>query len=320
MIKKLFICFSFFSGVFGLQAQVKKRVVLEHFSNTESLECAEKNRTILGVLSEHREVIHLTFYPSNLSNKCYFYTQNPSEYDGRSHYNRVMKHAPGLVLNGRLLSDSAVENATFDTLENEFSPVAVYVKVQQITPDSFSIAAAMRAYDTIRVDLGRLFIGIVEDTVWHQTTNGEAYHVSVVRAALTPVRGTTLQTQWKPGDSITYYYGFKHFGSWNERRLKAVAILQRADTKEVWNAASKYLFGETLATKDLSRPSLHCFPNPVTETLHFDEKYPEKDLAIFNAQGLKMGAIPAKSATFHVGHLPVGIYFIESVGKIMVIR
>ena len=88
-------------------AQVPKKVIVEHFTNTKCSVCASRNPGFYTNLNAQSGVIHLAIHPSSPYAACVLSMHNPVENDGRTNYYSIYGGTPRLVIQGTVISSSA---------------------------------------------------------------------------------------------------------------------------------------------------------------------------------------------------------------------
>jgi hypothetical protein len=102
---KIFSILFFVSSI--TLAQVPKKVVVEHFTNTRCSVCASRNPGFYNNYKTQAGVIHLAIHPSSPYAACVLSQHNPVENDARTNYYGVYGGTPVLVIQGVVISTSA---------------------------------------------------------------------------------------------------------------------------------------------------------------------------------------------------------------------
>ena len=87
-------------------AQVPKKVVVEHFTNTRCSICASKNPGFYQNLKNHPEILHMSVHPSSPYSNCQLNNHNPSENDDRTKYYNQYGATPRFTIQGNNVSGS----------------------------------------------------------------------------------------------------------------------------------------------------------------------------------------------------------------------
>ena len=110
--------FLFLSDV--ANAQSKRYILLEHFTNTECTDCKTKNEQFYNSILANNlaDAIHISYYAPYPSDNSFFHSQNASDYTAASDYYGISS-TPQMVMNGKLLPEGSnlIEQSTI----NEFT-------------------------------------------------------------------------------------------------------------------------------------------------------------------------------------------------------
>ena len=85
-------------------SQVPKKVVVEHFTNTNCSICASRNPGFYTNLHNQTGILHLAVHPSSPYPNCLLYQQNGTANDARTNYYGIYGSTPRLVINGNVIS------------------------------------------------------------------------------------------------------------------------------------------------------------------------------------------------------------------------
>lgn len=316
LLKKLplYLSILFLSALTSLSAQVEKKVVVEHFTNSVCSICANRNPDFFANLDNHPDVLHIAIHPSSPYSSCLFNNNNPEENDARTNYYGIYGSTPKLVVQGENIAVNADygDAEIFAPYLGETSPVSIDI----FQLDDFE--TGLSADITIRVeaenDLGELdlFVALVEDTVFYDAPNGEEMHFNVFRKRLFADFGT-LPLPDNIGESLTIPMEELDTEEWDKDRLTIIAILQRTDTKEVIQAAQTegFLFSSTNDLPILQ--NVNISPNPVQNQLNITlDSNTETELNLIDLTGRTVSTSIFQSATqINTSELAKGIYFVE---------
>lgn len=316
MLKKLsfFLTVGFLAALTSLSAQVEKKVIVEHFTNSRCSVCASRNPGFFTNLESHPNVLHIAIHPSSPYSNCLLNNNNPEENDARTNYYGIYGSTPKLVIQG----ETVAVNENYGSAEifapylNETSPVSM--NIVQITDGEtgvkdFNLEIKTEAENDLS-DL-ELFVALVEDTVFYDAPNGEDLHFNVFRKRLIPTDNSVELPA--VGEILSFNSEFEVEDNWNGDRLFVIAILQRADTKEVIQAAET---SENLETRTSNLPILQnveIFPNPVQNNLQVSVvSDTETNFRLLDVTGKLLAVGIFQSQTqLDMSGLTRGIYFIE---------
>ncbi len=307
------IGFSMFAHL--IDAQVPKKVIVEHFTNSRCSICANRNPGFFNNLIQHPDVLHISMFPSSPYPNCAFSLQNPTENDGRTNYYNVYGSTPVFVIQGQVISQSAnyASASLFTPFIGQSSPVSIHVNQLQNT-DSLITVISIKTEAIHTLGNLSLFAAITEDTVFYASPNGETEHYNVHRKSLFGNSGLTITIPNSVGDSVVFRKAVSTNLIWNQARLKSLVILQESDTKSVVQAAESYGNGEIpTGLMNQSNMDFQVFPNP-TETI-LTIRIKEENVQhyfLFNSLGQiqKSGSLN-KEMQLNFSNLPHGIYFLK---------
>ncbi len=317
LLKKLplYLTIFFLSALTSLSAQVEKKVVVEHFTNSVCGVCANRNPDFFANLDNHPDVLHIAIHPSSPYSTCFLNNNNPEENDARTNYYGIYGSTPKLVIQG----ENIAVNANYGDAEifapylGETSPVSIDIwhvnDVETGTSGSVKITVEEES------DLGELelFVALVEDTVFYDAPNGENMHFNVFRKNLY-TEGNTFILPQNVGDSFQESIVSDIYSDeWATERLSILAIVQRVDTKEVIQAKLSNEFGVS-GTNDLPiLQNVNISPNPVQNQLNISlESNVDTELSIIDLSGRTISTSTFQNETqINTSELAKGVYFVE---------
>jgi hypothetical protein len=307
------IGFTLFANLIG--AQVPKKIVVEHFTNSRCSICANRNPGFFDNLNQHPDVLHISMYPSSPYPNCFFSLQNANENDGRTNYYQVYGSTPVFVIQGQVISQSANYSsaALFTPYLNQTSPISIQVEQVQTTD---SIISTISVKTEANNSLGELVIfgAITEDTVFYASPNGETEHYNVHRKSLYGDSGIPISIPSTIGDSVTLRKAIVKNSNWNSTRLKTVIIVQESTTKTVVQAAESETNNEIPTGQlNLATTKIVVYPNPVESLLticgietNMQNYYLINSTGIIQKQG-----IMNQETKLDFTDLPHGIYLLK---------
>ncbi|PBQ30462.1 hypothetical protein CNR22_01330 [Sphingobacteriaceae bacterium] len=234
-MKNVFRYFLAFVCSLSLTAQVPKKIVVEHFTNTRCSICAGKNPGFYTNLSSHPEVLHLAIHPSAPYPACVLNQHNVQENDSRTNYYGIYGGTPNLIINGELIPTSVnfSSDALFAPYENLLSPLSIRIEQVKYANDSLRAKLIIKTVASHTLTNLILFVALAEDTVFYNAPNGENVHHDVFRKSLTGAVGISFSVASAVGDSVTYSKSSAANSAWNFSRINTLAILQDATTKSL---------------------------------------------------------------------------------------
>ncbi|UPT68492.1 MAG: T9SS type A sorting domain-containing protein [Sphingobacteriales bacterium JAD_PAG50586_3] len=272
-MKHFFIAALFFSCS-ALVAQVPKKIIVEHFTNTKCSICASKNPGFYTNLSNHPGVLHLAIHPSSPYTACLLSQQSLADSDARTNYYGLYGSTPKFVINGADIPTSTnyASAELFNPFEGQTSPLSISIKQYKYGNDSIKSTITIKAIAAHSYTNLKLFAALAEDTINYTSQNGETRHYDVFRKALWGAEGTTIAAPANIGDSVVYTTRTAANPVWNFSRIYTLALLQLDDTKEVVQAeaipATQQNNDVATTINDLPVLEANIFPNPTKGLLN----------------------------------------------------
>lgn len=316
-----------------LTAQVPKKIMVEHFTNTKCSICAARNPGLYANLNNQQEALHLSIYPSAPYSGCLLYQQNPTENDARTNYYGVYGSTPRLVVNGTVVSPQAdyTANSLFAPYKAQTSPISLRVVQLKFGSDSLRSSIIIKKVAAEQLTSASLFVALAEDTVFYTGSNGEPYHYDVMRKSLSPVNGKTVALPLNIGDSLVYTFSAITTPLWNFKRIYTLAILQETTSKNLIQAEKYTGEGSITGLNAMNTTDeFMLYPNPASNYLLLHNPMMEAYFQIKNSTGLLVFSVrlPAGRHTLELKQLESGIYFVNRLSdgkpgvakKLMVLR
>lgn len=318
MLNKIFFLILCFLFMEGLQAQVEKTVIVEHFTNTRCGICASRNPDFFENLNNHPNVLHLAVHPSSPYSTCLLNNNNPAENDARTNYYGIYGSTPKLVVQGEQVSVSQNygDAAIFASYLNQSSPASISITQSK---NESTISVSVTITTEAENDLGdlQLYVAVAEDTVFYEAPNGEDLHFNVLRKRLSAENGTALNLPTEVGSSLTFDYSFSEIVDWEIDRLFTTVILQEAGNKSVVQSAATtpeqndVVINSISATEHLQ--GVQIFPNPTSGIVQVSLL---SDLETYFTLSDISGKIWRRATFFNqtdldLSTLQAGIYFVE---------
>ncbi|MCA6364119.1 MAG: T9SS type A sorting domain-containing protein [Bacteroidetes bacterium] len=238
----------------SLSAQVPKKVVVEHFTNTLCSVCASRNPGFNTNLNNQSGVIRLSVHPSSPYSACVLNQHNVADNDGRTNYYSIYGSTPRLVIQGTNIATSANYSASslFTPYIGQTSPASIRIVQTRFGNDSIRAEIIVKTEAAHTLGNLQLFVALAEDTVFYNAPNGEIRHYNVLRKALSGTSGVSLNLPANIGDSVVFTFSSANNPAWNFMRINTFAILQQSASKAVVQA--EYY------------PAQNTSPNSVAET------------------------------------------------------
>lgn len=290
-MKHFFIAALFFTCS-TLVAQVPKKIIVEHFTNTKCSICASKNPGFYTNLSNHPGVLHLAIHPSSPYTTCLLSQQSLADSDARTNYYGLYGSTPKFVINGTDIPTSTnyASAQLFTPFQGQTSPISISIKQYKYGNDSIKSAITIKAVAAHSYTNLKLFAALAEDTINYTSQNGETRHYDVFRKALWGAGGTTIAAPANIGDSAVYTTTTAANPVWDFSRIYTLALLQLDDTKDVVQAEAIPATQQDadVATSINNLPVLETsiFPNPTKGLLNIQVATTGLiNLAVISAEG-----------------------------------
>lgn len=218
-------------------AQVDRRVVVEHFTNTRCGICASRNPAFNVNMANHPEVLRLTIHPSRPYSSCELHKHNSADNDARTNFYDILGGTPRLVIQGDVVSSGANYGsaAIFDAYEETTTPYDIKVEMLKRTSDSLTARVVIRKVaDDARSSLF-LYTPAVEDTLQFNAPNGEKEHYNVLRKILF---NNSIVAPVNIEDSLEVMVRTEMHSDWVSNNMTVIAIAQDEGSKEILQAAN----------------------------------------------------------------------------------
>lgn len=223
----------------ALTAQTDRKVVIEHFTNTNCPICGSRNPGLFTNLDNNGEgVIHVSYYPSSPYSDCKLNNHNKKENDDRTKYYGLYGGTPQIAIQGESKRGASFTNSSlFDAYKDQMS--SFELEVAQIkTEEKIEVSIVITAAEDNSVGNMNLVALMVEDTVFYKGRNSEREHFNVFRKSLAGIEGESQMLPSSKGESIAIEYSTSNHNDWDVNRMYAVVFLQDPMSKEVHQAAT----------------------------------------------------------------------------------
>ncbi|MDI9319251.1 MAG: T9SS type A sorting domain-containing protein [Phycisphaerales bacterium] len=301
-----------------LSAQVVKKIVVEHFTNTNCSVCGSRNPSFYTNLTSQANFVHLAVHPSAPYSDCKLSLQNSLANDERTKYYGVYGSTPRLVINGAVISSSASysDSILFTPYKSLLSPATIRIVQKKFAADSIRSSVIIKTEATHSLGSLSLFVALAEDTVFYIGRNGETKHFDVFRKSLTATIGNSFTLPAKVGDSVVLSFSSDINSIWDFNRIYTMAILQETSTKSLVQAEvsnAKDGLGTT-AIRSFSQLKASIYPNPSDEIITIrmeDDKESVISLLDMNGKLLRQYHKVIAEININIAALQPAIYFIQ---------
>lgn len=242
--------------------QPERKVFLEHFSNTNCLNCATLNPSFYDVLNQNPNLIQITYHLGLPDSIGFFYEQNIEDNSAIQNFYGVTE-VPSLYINGNFINDSP-NILTQNTLnqiygQNLTSPfIFNSFKVEEQTNGSFKVTLIIGTEAQPAEGSYNLRMAVVESEINEATNNGESLHINVMRKMLDGFEGRIF-TPPTVGNRTLLNYSFNIESEWQKENLFVIGWIQNVDTKEIVTSESSKNFAAPLQSSITELINVSCF-------------------------------------------------------------
>lgn len=301
-------------------AQVPKKVMVEHFTNTYCSVCGSRNPGFYTNLGNHPDILHVSIHGSVPYSQCILYQQNPTSSNAR-----VLKYSvvatPTLIINGIAIPGGNNYSAPslFTPFTGQTTPISIRMEQQKYGTDSMKVRVVVKTEAAHSLGMQELWVGVAEDTVFYSAPNGESEHLDVFREQLDLM---TLTLPANVGDSLVYDYTVNANANWDFSRMFAFAVLQNANNNSVTQAEATSPSTQNVISsihniglKELEGVSM--FPNPTSGNLTVSlEDAQQTMVRLFTLSGALLSQKTFNSqTTIDLQELSAGIYLVQLVNE-----
>ncbi|MGB1038957.1 MAG: hypothetical protein ACPGYY_09945, partial [Bacteroidia bacterium] len=214
-------------------AQVKRKILVEHFTNTYCGICSSRNPGLYSNLDNNPDVLHLAIHPSKPYRICELYLHNASENDERTNYYGLFGSTPRIAIQGNVISAGTNygSNSIFTSYKDQMSPFDVSVTTTKSDEDSLTAKIVITAQESNSIGSLNLYVPAVEDTVFFNAPNGENEHYDVFRKVIINEAISNLPST--VGDSIVFTARTEKHADWDKSQMYIMALLQDATSKSI---------------------------------------------------------------------------------------
>jgi len=251
-------------------SQAPKKIIVEHFTNSNCGSCGSRNPGFYSNLSNQPGVLHLAVHPSSPYASCLLYQQNATENDARTNYYGIYGGTPRLVINGAVIPAGAnySSSSIFTPYQSQTTPANIRIVQEKLGSDSIHSTIIIKTEASHSLGGLSLFVALAEDTVFHTGTNGETRHYDVFRKSLTETSGIAVTLPAIVGDSISFSFSSASNSIWNFSRIYTLAILQETLSKNLVQVEAVSASDGTIILgineEFASELLVNVFPNPVS--------------------------------------------------------
>lgn len=314
-MKKIIVSLLSLSSTAFSIAQVPLNSVVESFTNTQCSACASRNPGFHSNVVAHPSITLLTVNPSAPYAGCILSKQNKVDNDDRTKFYSIFGGTPRIVVNGDVVSASTSYSAAsvLSPYVGLMSPIELKIMQTNYGMDSIKAKVIIKKVAATASD-ARLFIGLVEDTIFVNGGNGELRHYNVLRKSLTGAIPESVSLAMLPiGDSVTMEMTGTAASFWDMKRMFAMAILHENSTNKIVQSAKTSPMKTASIANVANTLEFDYSPNPATNTLKITAASQESiTYQLYNMLGLSVVQNSFTSNTsINVANLPSGFYILK---------
>ncbi len=304
-------------------AQVPKKVVVEHFTNTRCSICASRNPGFYTNLSNHPDVLHVSVHPSSPYSSCVLNNHNPVENDDRTKYYGQYGSTPKFTIQGNNVPSSQnTSNASlFTPYTGQTSEASISVSHDKSSGSDIEVNVSIKTEASHSYGNLRMFVALVEDTVAYAAPNGENEHYDVFRKSMTDIEGDVVNLPANVGDSLTFTFTESVNSDWSLNRMYALVILQEESNKAVVQSGASMSepTGNPVGIAESKEfEEIKIYPNPASNDLNLYLPNKVNEISLNSITGEVVYAdiqIQSGNHTIDVSDLTKGIYFLQIINR-----
>lgn len=306
------ILFGFISA--EAQNSVSKKIFVEQFSNTKCPVCANRIPPFKAEMTPYAEHIeYISFFIAAPYPTCELYLANTTGSTARADSYGI-PGSPTIHVNGTRVNQGnpIVSSSYYEERIGEQSSVEMNLFFDAQTGQT---ELTIKNHEVINGQNWAAFVFLVEKEVNAGTLNNYTVHHNVFRQNISPASGQPISfTQSE--DEQRFDFNVNINTSWDRSKLKAVAVIQNTESKEVLNATNSDDFISSNKENNITS-YLTVYPNP-SQTGEFFVKnlysFGKGEINILSSSGNIISTIATEKGfdqRLNLNHLPSGIYFLK---------
>jgi hypothetical protein len=290
-------------------AQVERKVVIEHFTNTRCSVCAARNPAFYTTLESYPDVLHIAYHPSSPYPTCIFNLHNTLENDGRAYFYGVYGGTPRVVIQGDVIpvQNPLISAEQIDSYVGGTSDYSVTLTNEKVSENNYKIDMEIKREAGTEWQTIQAWVGLAEKEINYDAPNGETLHHDVFRKWA--FKDTVSVNP--AGSSRTWQFAYQMDPVWVEGEMFAYVILQDMNTQKVLQSASSLDTPSGIHKADIVQLSNVLYPNPSNGKVSVRPEMLEKftQAEIFSLTGNKIGTY-TDLGLIDISGLHNGMYFV----------
>ncbi len=293
---------------FSLGAQVEKKVIIEHFTNTKCGICASKNPALYETLGDYPQLLHIAYHPSAPYSACIFSMHNPVENDERANYYNVFGGTPRAVIEGVALpiQTPLVRTANIEMQLGMTSDFKVTIDNTQVSGDNYKVTVEIERVSLTHSEEILVYIALAEEEIAYNAPNGETMHYDVFRKKLHEETIDLVSV----GSVENIVLDYSMHPDWNPDQIYAYIVINSMISDEVLQAESSLTSIAGIGNNSVVEVKNILYPNPASTTLNIKTEYIEviKKIELYSILGNKVKEF-YPNEIMNISDLTEGIYF-----------
>ena len=250
----------------NLHAQNERILLFECFTNTGCAPCASQNPALDALISNNADrVAAIKYHMSWPSANDPMYLHNTVDNNSRRGIYEV-NSVPHTVVDGIRFGD--MPSGLNQTMVNNWlsieSPIEMRLEYVVDAAANTIIVHVMGRASTAVSGPVRLYVGVIESEIHFASapgSNGERDFYSVMKKLLPKGAGTLLGESLEEGDYFAYSFSWELANIYDMSQLDAIAWVQNASTKEVYQACHSSESFEPYFTNDAAVTNISDMKN-----------------------------------------------------------
>ncbi|HEY9115410.1 MAG TPA: T9SS type A sorting domain-containing protein [Bacteroidales bacterium] len=294
-------------------AQVERKVVIEHFTNSRCSICAARNPAFYTTLEAYPDVLHIAYHPSSPYPTCIFNQHNPIENDGRTYFYGIYGGTPRVVIQGDVIpvQNPLISAEQIDSYIGETANYSVILTNEKLSGNNYKVVMQIKREAGTDWETIQAWVGLAEEEIDYAAPNGENLHHDVFRkwvfkdtASINPA-----------GSSRTWEFEYQMDPAWVEGEMFAYVILQDLNTQKVLQSGSSLDTPSGINKPEIVQLSNVLYPNPSNGKVFIRTEMLDKftQAEIFSLTGNKIGTY-TDLGSIDISGLQDGMYLMVFTG------
>lgn len=296
-------------------AQVERKVIIEHFTNTRCGICSSRNPAFYQTLADYPQVQHISYHPSAPYSSCIFHQHNPEENDSRADFYSVYGATPRVVIQGDVISpqNPLIQAEQIEAKLGAQSDYQLGVTKTPVSGDTYKVNLTItRVSGNPGIETVLVFAGLAEETIDYDAPNGEKVHYDVFRKW---VFNDTVKMH-QVGDTREIEVEYNAHQDWDVDEIYAYGIIHDMITSEIKQTATSMESPSFINNRRAEEISSIFYPNPASSTITILPEYQDRfsNVELYSFIGNRVAEF-GNARELNISELPGGMYFIVATDK-----